>query len=259
MRRAFTLIELLVVIAIIAILAAILFPVFAQAKEAAKKTSAIAQARQLAASVMMYAGDYEDAFVPSTIYTNDGSPNVVWTPILMPYVKNEQIFVAPGTNGKAAKDWGTRNWQNIGMNGATAVDLTVDGCNEGQADTTGCEGFTGAANFSQADETSKVALFATTAWGENSKKYRGYVFSPYNGPADVSGDPKKGLPLAFDYDYVIAHQELPAARLKPIYALYGKTGKGDGMTPIVYADGHTKAVSAKGIQGGQGGTIWRFR
>src|SRR4051812_43381927 len=64
-QRAFTLIELLVVIAIIAILAAILFPVFARAKEAAKKTAAIAQMKQLSLAVMMYAEGYDDYFVPA--------------------------------------------------------------------------------------------------------------------------------------------------------------------------------------------------
>jgi prepilin-type N-terminal cleavage/methylation domain-containing protein len=61
-RRAFTLIELLVVIAIIAILAAILFPVFAQAKEAAKKTSALSNIKQSGTSIIIYCADYDDQF-----------------------------------------------------------------------------------------------------------------------------------------------------------------------------------------------------
>ncbi len=61
-RRAFTLIELLVVIAIIAILAAILFPVFAQAREAARKTSCINNLRQIGTAFMMYAQDYDESF-----------------------------------------------------------------------------------------------------------------------------------------------------------------------------------------------------
>ena len=60
MRKAFTLIELLVVIAIIAILAAILFPVFAQAKEAAKRTTDLSNAKQIGLAFQMYAGDYDD-------------------------------------------------------------------------------------------------------------------------------------------------------------------------------------------------------
>ena len=64
MKKAFTLIELLVVIAIIAILAAILFPVFAQAKVAAKKTSDLSNMKQMATSTYMYYGDYDDTLFP---------------------------------------------------------------------------------------------------------------------------------------------------------------------------------------------------
>ncbi len=66
--KAFTLIELLVVIAIIAILAAILFPVFAQAKEAAKKTLDLSNNKQIALAVQMYGGDNEDVY-PRAVYS----------------------------------------------------------------------------------------------------------------------------------------------------------------------------------------------
>lgn len=69
MRRAFTLIELLVVIAIIAILAAILFPVFAQAKEAAKKTSALSNIKQLGTAANIYLADYDDNFPLQTSFS----------------------------------------------------------------------------------------------------------------------------------------------------------------------------------------------
>ena len=62
MKRAFTLIELLVVIAIIAILAAILFPVFAQAKLAAKKTADLSNMKQIGTMMLLYGGDNDDAF-----------------------------------------------------------------------------------------------------------------------------------------------------------------------------------------------------
>jgi prepilin-type N-terminal cleavage/methylation domain-containing protein len=71
-RRAFTLIELLVVIAIIAILAAILFPVFAQAKEAAKKTATISNAKQTGTSMIIYLADYDDLFPIGYAAQNDG-------------------------------------------------------------------------------------------------------------------------------------------------------------------------------------------
>jgi len=75
MKRAFTLIELLVVIAIIAILAAILFPVFAQAKLAAKKTQSLSNVKQLGLALQMYLGDSDDRYVAAF---NPGPTNGNW-------------------------------------------------------------------------------------------------------------------------------------------------------------------------------------
>lgn len=258
-RRAFTLIELLVVIAIIAILAAILFPVFSQAKEAAKKTNSLSQMKQLSASVMMYAGDTDDYFVPATIYAADGNREI-WTPKLFPYVKDRNIFRAYGTDAKYSEDWNTRNQQNVGYNGATAVDQTSAGCVEGQGDTTGCEGFVNATNFSRADEVTKVPLFAISCWGPLADKYRGYVWSPYNGTASNDpNDPRLGLPLISDRDLVKELNSLPPSKLKPIYCIYQKTGKDDGVTPMVFADGHVSVISAKKVLNFGTGFYFRFR
>ncbi|MEI7576728.1 MAG: prepilin-type N-terminal cleavage/methylation domain-containing protein [Armatimonadota bacterium] len=91
-HRAFTLIELLVVIAIIAILAAILFPVFAQAKLAAKKTADLSNMKQLGTSMMIYNSDNDDCVPPMRDYNNAVWPNTVnfisWKDIIYPYVKN---------------------------------------------------------------------------------------------------------------------------------------------------------------------------
>ena len=75
-RRAFTLIELLVVIAIIAILAAILFPVFAQAKNAAKKTADLSNIKQIGLGTVMYAGDADDVMPLGAYWTTEFSPGV---------------------------------------------------------------------------------------------------------------------------------------------------------------------------------------
>jgi prepilin-type N-terminal cleavage/methylation domain-containing protein/prepilin-type processing-associated H-X9-DG protein len=98
----FTLIELLVVIAIIAILAAILFPVFAQAREKARSSACLSNAKQLALGTMMYVQDHDELF-PQSVYSMDtpilipGTNARVFTvyDAVMPYMKNIEIFVCP--------------------------------------------------------------------------------------------------------------------------------------------------------------------
>lgn len=88
--RAFTLIELLVVIAIIAILAAILFPVFAQAKLAAKTTTTISNLKQIGTASNIYAADYDDLMV-LTDHAPTAFNHPTWAFFLMPYTKNREI------------------------------------------------------------------------------------------------------------------------------------------------------------------------
>jgi len=95
-KRGFTLIELLVVIAIIAILAAILFPVFAQAREKARQARCVSNLRQLGLAVQMYVIDHEAyPMMSSPSYV---SPRTRWPDYIFPYVKNEQIFICPSAN-----------------------------------------------------------------------------------------------------------------------------------------------------------------
>jgi prepilin-type N-terminal cleavage/methylation domain-containing protein/prepilin-type processing-associated H-X9-DG protein len=115
MRRGFTLIELLVVIAIIAILAAILFPVFAKAREKARQASCMSNLKQLALGMLMYVNDYDDRFftgssrwLGGTYGVNPVVPGVPdmnwhatygyqdsWVNMIYPYVKNAQIYRCP--------------------------------------------------------------------------------------------------------------------------------------------------------------------
>jgi prepilin-type N-terminal cleavage/methylation domain-containing protein/prepilin-type processing-associated H-X9-DG protein len=92
-RTAFTLIELLVVIAIIAILAAILFPVFAQAREKARQASCLSNNRQYATATLMYTQDYDESF-PMSAYLAGNCVSTFYRDV-NPYVKNHQITVCP--------------------------------------------------------------------------------------------------------------------------------------------------------------------
>jgi prepilin-type N-terminal cleavage/methylation domain-containing protein/prepilin-type processing-associated H-X9-DG protein len=113
-QKAFTLIELLVVIAIIAILAAILFPVFAQAKSAAKKAGSLSNTKQITLGLLIYAGDADDIF-PNAQPLMDPT-NGVWEGNLgwwgegwvfktQPYIKNVGIFASPGDTPRTGGSW----------------------------------------------------------------------------------------------------------------------------------------------------------
>jgi prepilin-type N-terminal cleavage/methylation domain-containing protein/prepilin-type processing-associated H-X9-DG protein len=94
-RLGFTLIELLVVIAIIAILAAILFPVFARAREKARQTSCLSNLKQLSLGLLMYMQDYDERM--PILFSGTGWWYQTWKSRILPYVKNGQIYACPST------------------------------------------------------------------------------------------------------------------------------------------------------------------
>ena len=124
-QRGFTLIELLVVIAIIAILAAILFPVFARAREKARQTSCLSNQKQIVLSWLMYSQDYDERTVlwripvPVT-HPNEDHGYCYWQHTLQPYCKNEQVFVCPSSKPFPSNCRGVRGGYGLNTHMRTA-------------------------------------------------------------------------------------------------------------------------------------------
>ena len=122
-KSGFTLIELLVVIAIIAILAAILFPVFGRARENARRSSCQSNLKQIGLGILQYTQDYDERFCPQDL-TN----GTTFAYVLQPYVKSRQIFVCPSASGDEKdpnvftyNDGKDHNWASKAPDGITYV------------------------------------------------------------------------------------------------------------------------------------------
>ncbi|MCW5934117.1 MAG: prepilin-type N-terminal cleavage/methylation domain-containing protein [Fimbriimonadia bacterium] len=122
-KRGFTLIELLVVIAIIAILAAILFPVFARARESARKTQCVSNQRQIGTGISLYIQDYDEVFpepLQGACLGLQDQANSLWTRQVYPYIKNKGVLVCPSSNQ------GRAGFRNNAAQPANEVDTEIN-------------------------------------------------------------------------------------------------------------------------------------
>jgi len=164
-RRGFTLIELLVVIAIIAILASILFPVFARARENARRASCQSNLKQIALGVAMYIQDYDEKMPRTRFSATLVTPTnpYGWADMLQPYLKSTQIFQCPSETNSANTS--------VGLNGS-APSVTAPGYSDY---------FMNAAAFNQSDAAfaspSLTVLLGDSMSGNSYNNYDGCSFS----------------------------------------------------------------------------------
>lgn len=226
-RLGFTLIELLVVIAIIAILAAILFPVFAQAREAARKTQCISNCKQIGTGINMYAQDYDET-LPSLVFNNtnplfaSGWGFSAWVEMIQPYVKNYNLFSCPdgGQNGYLIGPAGNQHNVHYGYN--EWIESAGSGWNSLASLSNGPNG------------PADISLVADSAFAGIYNDWSGATWT--SGPAPRAGN----FGLA---------RLLCAGGFDGTNTCIGRHS--DNGVSVVFADGHAKFINGGKIQGGR--------
>lgn len=269
-KKAFTLIELLVVIAIIAILAAILFPVFAQAKMAAKKTVSLSNVKQIDLSFHMYAGDVDDTFPMSEYGTGD--THVTWEAAVYPYVKSgdnakstsgtQQSFGKDGIFRSPGNPRPIRPYPSEGGGGSYGVHEVLFVNNFGYTPDQGAPN--PGVPFSVIDAPGdKIAMMekGVNDTSDASGNWQYHWFSPSQNqwvgsilgtPGDVSTLKRDGVDVynpssslyspLFDTDCVASVND--SAWECGAHARY----RFSGVAPMSFADGHAKAIKKGAIQ-----------
>jgi prepilin-type N-terminal cleavage/methylation domain-containing protein/prepilin-type processing-associated H-X9-DG protein len=245
-KRGFTLIELLVVIAIIAILAAILFPVFAKARAKARQTSCLSNFRQLMVAHLSYVQDYDETFVAFDGVPADGGPGdgINWAVKIMPYVRNDGIFWCPEAGWQGASAAADGWLCHFGMNFFYAAPLVNAVLIPGHAGTTYYKGQPQAAWASPANSVYAVdgGYWDQGYWWDNGAGY-----SVNNAPCLTNSGTGYWYGVAWDYPTLDP----------PNYAFgWANPRHNDGLN-VVFVDGHTKWMKPSsmltGLSTGGGG------
>lgn len=247
-RSGFTLIELLVVIAIIAILAAILFPVFAQARERARTISCLSNTKQLGLAELMYAQDYDETFwsmpwpgggiVQGECQAPACAGTTFWSDLLMPYIKNTGLFSCPSNSDTLLS---TYNYFPPAVpQGSTNYYRVTYGFGE-----QGPHGdkFNGPWTLSMLDKPSEIALLADAI----------YAWNFYNCEPDPE---KSGNAPGTNGTFFWTRGILGADGQD--WSFYGKPRHFDGMN-FIFADGHSKwGKETQAPQGNLPDYLWGY-
>jgi prepilin-type N-terminal cleavage/methylation domain-containing protein len=250
-RKAFTLIELLVVIAIIAILAAILFPVFAQAKMAAKKTSSLSNVKQTALGVLMYLNDSDDTFPMGSGYNGIYLQQGGWSVDTQPYMKSLAILRDP-SDPMPKNTWATWYQYFSPVSISYASNGYLDDLGQGWQ-LYGVMGFDdvvslggwlarGVTNESSVNQTSASIMLASRYDGNNvflqGDMVSGQNWWDYSGPGLLPDGTRDGTPyLAASYSTGATYTVNANNRFGAIAAVYANNGL------FAFVDGHAKALN----------------
>jgi prepilin-type N-terminal cleavage/methylation domain-containing protein/prepilin-type processing-associated H-X9-DG protein len=218
-KSAFTLIELLVVIAIIGLLAAILFPVFARAREGARRATCQSNLKQIGLGITQYSQDYDEYYPPQWNGTGSATSTFAWPMLIFPYVKSVQVFICPSQPNRAGNFYmSDANWKKTDpVHYAVNVDVIV--------------GYSDATNHTKGLNISKFNSAAST-------------FMIWDCDHGNAGDSGPGRHYLNDYKYigVTSDHFLPgnAADAPSNGSAQEPFGRHLDGNNFAYADGHVK-------------------
>ncbi|MDR3710934.1 MAG: DUF1559 domain-containing protein [Capsulimonadaceae bacterium] len=248
-QSGFTLIELLVVIAIIAILAAILFPVFATAREKARQTACISNCKQIAIAFIQYSQDFDESFpvgttnsncvvAGSTIVSGDCRQGNGWTALVYPYLKSKQVFLCPSDSAQAYSSGGTTYDQLSYSYNANVAQVYTGG--------SWPAGYVGnqLSAFTNPDRT--VLVFEITIPQSDALALQ---LTSLNGCSPVSNGVENGCNMQMATGYMGGSTTpggLPTCPTQP-NSCYLPTGRHNAGSNFCLADGHAKWIPGNNV------------